>query len=256
MEITLEEAIENGKAFSIKNKNYFETRAYIEPFVERMSNYTSDFRVQVKLPDTMTKTDNILDQGFVRVWVQALLPPDDSVFDNHIETMNLLYALDTRKPLCKIFRANENQACLNMCTFNPHAIQIQELEDSTPINYRFVKEVMEMADNTKKILTQLKNTTFDRDDIFDTLGHWVDNTISAKLDNGFGKVKIPESTPIEVYKSLFLNESSDYYCPEDEEISMFKIYNAWTYPISNDKGKDLVNKFEKINLVSNILGIY
>ena len=255
MEITLEECLENGKAFSIKNKNYFETRAYVEPFIERMSDYTTNFRVQVKLPDTMTKTDNILDQGFVRVWVQALLPPDENVFDNHIETMNLLYALDTRKPLCKIFRANENQACLNMCTFNPHAIQVQELEDSTPINYRFVREVMEMADNTKQILTTLKNTEFDKTNIFDTLGHWVDKTINQKWDTGYGKVKISESTPIEVYKSLFIDQNSSYYCPEGEPISMFKILNAWTDPISNDKGKDLVNKFEKINLINRILNI-
>lgn len=41
MELTLEEALK-GKATRIKNKDYFETKAYLEPFIERMSKFTDD----------------------------------------------------------------------------------------------------------------------------------------------------------------------------------------------------------------------
>ena len=55
MELTLEEVLK-GKATRIKDKDYFPTAAYVEPFIERMSKYTSDFRIQAKLPDQITKT--------------------------------------------------------------------------------------------------------------------------------------------------------------------------------------------------------
>lgn len=257
MDITLDELLENGRPLVVKGKEYFSSEAYITPFLERMQRYTDDFIVKVKQPDTMTKSldTNNLDQGFSRVWVQAVLPESESVFDNHREVMNILYALDTRKPLVKIFRSNVNQACLNMCTFNPHALEVQELKAEEPINYRFIDTVMEMADDTKKRLIKMSNTYFDRDNVYDILGHWVDNCINLKWDRGFGKVKVEESLPINVYKSLFLDTKSDYYCPPEKVPTLFDVYNAFTYPISNDKGKDIVNKFEKICLISQIMGI-
>lgn len=258
MEISIDELLNNGRPLTIKNKEFFSTEAYVEPFMERMQKLTNDFIIKVKLPDTMTRSldNNVLNQGFTRVWIQAVLPESESVFDNHRETMNLLYALDTKKPLAKIFRANVNQACLNMCTFNPHALQIQDLIPQEPINYTFVDEVMRMADDTKMRLTKMKSQYLDRGDtLLETLGTWVDNCIKVKHKSNFGTVKIAESIPIEVYKSLFINDKSDYYCPPGIEPTLFDVYNAFTYPLSNDKDKDLVNHFEKTLLVSQIMGL-
>lgn len=253
MEITLNELLDNGKALVIKNKNYFETRAYVEPFLDRMSKYTNNFSCQVKLPDTMTKQDNILDQGFTRVWVQAILP-DEYAYENHQQSVSLLYALDTRKPIVKMFKSTINMACLNMCTFNPEHLQVSILEPETAMNFRFITDVMEMADKTQMMLKKYAETYLHKKYILETLGTWVDRCIKTSYDNGYNKVKLAESLPIEVYKNLFINEDSDYYC-NGYDPTYFDVYNSWTYLISNDKGKDIVNKFEKIWLISQILGI-
>ena len=50
MQISIDQLM-NGKATRIKDRDYFPTAAYVEPFLETMSKFTSDFRVQVKLPD-------------------------------------------------------------------------------------------------------------------------------------------------------------------------------------------------------------
>ena len=85
MELTLEEVLK-GKATRIKNNEFFPTAAYVEPFIEKMSKFTSDFRIQAILPDQITKTDNggidYDDITYNRVWIQAVMPKEYS-FDNH-----------------------------------------------------------------------------------------------------------------------------------------------------------------------------
>ena len=47
MEITMNELLE-GKSTIIKNKQFLSTKAYIEPFVDRMSAFTNDFKIQAE----------------------------------------------------------------------------------------------------------------------------------------------------------------------------------------------------------------
>ncbi len=252
MILTLEEVLK-GKALVIKDNEYFPTKGYVEPFIERMSKFTSEFTCQVKLPDTMTKDQDILDQGFVRVWVQAILP-DEYAFENHKQSVSLLYALDTRKPIVKLFKSTINMACLNMCVFNPEHLFVDQLLPQKAINFKFIQNVMEMTDNTRMMLEKYEKTHLTKDNVLTQLGTWVDRCIKTTYDNGYNKVKLAESIPVEAYKSVFLDKESKYYCGESDP-TYFDIYNAFTDPISNDKGKDIVNKFEKTYLVSEILGI-
>lgn len=55
MDIQLDDLLK-GKQTRIKDKEYFETEAYVNPFLERMSKITSDFRVKVELPSQVTLT--------------------------------------------------------------------------------------------------------------------------------------------------------------------------------------------------------
>lgn len=255
MEITISELLK-GRATRIKKNEYLKTEAYVTPFLNKMSKFTNDFRVQVKLPDQITKTtDGEIDMDDItynRVWIQAVMP-EEYAFDNHQESVSLLYALDTRKPVVKIFKNALNMACLNMCVFNPELIQVSLLEPESPINYGFVDQVMQMTDKTKSMLERLSNTELKKDSLYTELGRWVDNTISKKFTASYGTIKISESTPIEAYKLLCKKEDSPYYSSDNH--SYFDIYNAFTDVICNDSGKDIVNKFEKVYLVSEILNI-
>ena len=251
MNISIDELLK-GKGTIIKEKEYFPTKDYVEPFLERMSKFTNDYIIRVKEADQLAKENDEEYKIYNRVWVQAVLP-EEYAYENHKQSVSLLYALDTRKPIVKIFKGTVNCACLNLCTFNPEHLQVSELEPESAIDYRFITNVMEMTDNTKVMLEKLANTTLDNSMIYEQLGHWIDNCIKKKYTSNFGTVKITESTPIEVYKNIAVKEDSPYYSPDEH--SYFDIYNAFTDIICNDKDKDLVNKFEKVSLVSKILDI-
>ena len=144
-------------------------------------------------------------------------------------------------------------ACLNLCVFNPDALNVAELEPTTAINYSPINLLMGMSDTIKVTLEKLDKMTFNRNEIYEDLGLWIDRCITSKFNSGFGTVKIAESAPVNVYKDLFYNEDSNYYT-QGEEVDGFTVYNAFTDLITQDK-KDLVNKFEKTLLIKEIMDI-
>ena len=256
MEITIEELLK-GKATKIKKNDYFPTAAYVEPFLERMSKFTNDFRVQVKLPDQVTKTIdgeiNTDDITYNRVWVQAVMP-DEYTFDNHSEVVGMIYGLDVRKPIAKFYRGGLNMACTNLTVFSPSFLNIQELESETPLDYRCIKHLMEQTNDLKVWLEKLHNTIFPykEDEISLRTGQWLRNTITQQYDNGYGKVKLATSSVVDAYKMLYLKEDSPYYIKPGEDTDMFTVYNAFTQLITDDS-KDIVNKVEKTLLLKDIL---
>lgn len=259
MEIDLKTLMQ-GKATKIKDKEYFATEAYVTPFIERMSKYTNDFRIQVKLPDQITKTQdgdiNMDDITFNRVWIQAVLP-EEYMFDNHSEVIGMVYGLDVRKPIVKLYRGGINMACTNLCVFNPEFLRVQDLEPKKAINFRSITEMMEQTNDLKVWLEKLHNTEFvcDETNINENLGKWIRNSMSRSYDNGYGKVKLASSVAIDAYKLLFEDEKSDYYTKIGGTTDMFTVYNAFTQLITNDKGRDIMNKCEKTLLLKNILDL-
>ena len=221
-----------------------------------MSKYTEEFIINVKPADQISLTPsgevNFDDIVYNRVWVQAVLP-DEYAYENHKRVMSMLYALDTRKPVVKMYTGALNMACLNLCVFNPDALNVAELEPITAINYSPINLLMGMKDTIKSTLEKLDKMIFNRNEIYEDLGLWIDRCITSKFNSGFGTVKITESAPINVYKDLFYNEDSNYYT-KGEEVDGFTVYNAFTDLITQDK-KDLVNKFEKTLLIKEIMDI-
>lgn len=255
MELTTEQLFK-GKATRIKEKEYFTTEAYVTPFMERVSKLTNNFIINAKPADQISLTKegevNFDDVIYNRVWIQGVLP-EEYAWDNHKRVISMIYALDTRKPLVKFYVGALNMACLNLCVFNPEMLNVAELEPESAINYSFLRNALSLTDETASMLKQLSNMEFKRDAIFDDLGHWVDNCINAKINTGFGTVKLAESAPIDVYKDLFYDEKSKYYTTDDR-VDGFTVYNAFTDLITQDK-KDLVNKFEKTLLIKDIMGV-
>jgi len=255
MELTVEQLLQ-GKATKIKEKEFFTTKAYVEPFFDRMSKYTEEFIINVKPADQISLTPsgevNFDDIVYNRVWIQAVLP-DEYAYENHKRVMSMIYALDTRKPVVKMYTGALNMACLNLCVFNPDALNVAELEPTTAINFSPVNILMGMTDTIKVTLEKMSKKTYTRESIYEELGLWIDRSITAKYNTGFGTVKIAESAPVNVYKSLFYEEDSNYYVKGDE-VDGFTVYNAFTDLITQDK-KDLVNKFEKTLLIKDIMDI-
>lgn len=256
MKLTIDQLL-RGKATRIKDKEYLTTEQYVIPFLERMSKFTNEFIIQAKPADQISLTIdgdvNFEDIIYNRVNIEAVLP-NEYCFEGHKQVVGFVYALDTRKPVVKEYMGGLRTACLNLCTFNPAALSVQELEPEKAINYGFLNHCLEMADDMGAKLRMLSDMEINRDKMYNELGLQIDRCINYKFHNDFGTIKLPESLPIEVYKNLFYNEKSDYYTT-DSIVSGFDVYQAYTDIICNGKNKDLVNRFEKTLLVSRIIGI-
>lgn len=255
MEVTLNQLLE-GKATRIKNKDYAPTRSYVEPFLERMSKITNDFRVQVKLPDQVTCTsgegERHDDITYNRVLIQAVLP---NKFDNHQEVIGIVYGLDVRKPLIKIYRGAINCACTNLCIFDPSFLNVQFIEQGKGINYKPVEYLMERESDIQLMLETLHNTEWNGSvqNIESNLGRWIRSALLSEYENGYGKIKLGTDIVIKAYSSMFVDQESPYYIGEGNNVDMFTVYNAFTELISNDNGKDIMNKCEKTILLRQIL---
>lgn len=259
MKLTINELLA-GKATKIKDKEYFQTEAYVTPFLERMQKLTNDFRVEVKLPEqiTITKKEDIDfdDVTYNRVWIQAVLPEQYRV-ENHDEVIGMVYGIDTRKPIAKFYRGGLNRACTNLCVFNPSYLSVQELKPAEALSFKSLDSIMDKANEIAVWLNKLHSTTFERsyENINENLGRWVRNALHLKYENGFSPVKLGVPNVIDAYKLLFEDAKSPYYVSTDSNTDMFNVYNAFTEIISNKDQKDIINKCEKVLLLKDILSI-
>lgn len=261
MELNLNELLV-GKSTRIKGKEYFQTAAYVEPFLERLQRLTSEFRINAVTPKQITYTGdgniNTEDLTYNRVTIEAILPDAMKINgDDHKEVIGMVYGLDVRKPVVKFFHAHERSVCTNMCVFNPSLLACQDIEPETAIDFKPLDRIIEQTDDTATWLKKLINTEFACDDynINESLGKWIRNCINYSYDNHYGKVKVACSTPIDAYKLLFEKEDSDYFYGNSSSISMYNVYNAFTQILTDAKKKDAFNVFEKTLLIKDILSI-
>ena len=252
MDITIEEVL-RGKPCLIKNKEFLPTKHYVEPFLNKMAAITDEFIVKVKLPDQMTLTPTSTDITYNRVWIQAVLPEKYTI-DNHDEVIGMVYGIDVKTPVVKLYRGHLNRACTNLTVFEPQWLNTQELIPGDPINFNPLKELLEKENTFRIMLDRLKNQHVSRDERKQQLGNWVDFCIREYINLGSGKVKLAVSTPIDAYKQLFVDTDSIYYIPEGIDPDMYQVYNSFTQVLTDDS-KDLLNKMEKTLLVGKLLNI-
>lgn len=253
MNITLDQ-LYKGKASQIRNRNYLATKDYVDPFIQRMSKITNDFRVKVKLPLQVTRIEDTLDLTYNRVLVQAVLPEEYS-FDNHEQVIGLIYGLDTMRPIVKMYKGAINCACTNLSIFNPSALISQSLEPDSPINFTSLKELTEKLEDVQMWIKNLKNTFFETEEsvISQNLGQWIINAMNMKYFNGLYNSTITLTTPIKAFKLLYVNEDSPYYTSPKEETCMFDVYNAFTQILRDES--DIVNMPDKTLLIKQILNL-
>lgn len=252
MEIDLNTLLK-GKQTSIKNKNYLQTAAYVEPFLERMSKLTDDFRVQVRLPDQITREDDIDDITYNRVIIQAILP--EELIIDHSQVIAMVYGLDVRKPVAKFYSGALDAVCTNLCVFSPDQLSCQEIEPESPLNYKPLNSIIDNIESTIEFIRKMQNTEFNcsYQNTSEQLGNWIKRCMNFSFDKGFGKVKLSTSTPIDAYKLLFEDEDSRYLV-KSTDCNMYNVYGAFTQIITDGLKKDVMNQFEKTSLVKQILG--
>lgn len=260
MDIKLEELLE-GKPTIIGKKAYFKTADYVQPFINRLNPYTDNFRIHVQTPEQITVSQNgqlvVNDTTYNRIYIEAVMP-DAQYYENHDKVIGMVMGIDVRRPVVKFYSGALNSACTNLCIFNPSHLAIQGLDPETPIDFRPLDEILKVQDDTREILEKLHSEVYENNvsqrEIL--LGKWIDNAILMDWNNGFQPVKISTDNVISAYKSLFIDENSEYF-QVGNTVNMYDIYNAFTQQITNmvTKSKDVFSIPEKTLLVGKILGV-
>ena len=159
-----------GKETIIRGKEYFSTKKYVQPFIDRMKEFTSDFKIYVKSPDQMTGSIDNPDITFNRVLVQAILPKK---IGDYNEVISFCYALDVRKPVAKFYKCYMNVDTGVMLAFNPSWQSSQAVEAEEPLSYADVKILLELTDDVSAKITELEVKPVDRTQLDSLLGFWI-----------------------------------------------------------------------------------
>ena len=212
-----------------------------------MSKFTKDFIVNVQLPDQVTISNNSKDVTYNRVWIQAIMP-DQCTIDGYAETYGLIYALDARIPVYKVYRAYVNKETHNMCVFDPSWIQVYEMKPETKLTYS-IRELMEKSFDIGRRLKTMKNTfiSTDIEDVHELLGKFINRALLYEQRNAGGKVKISPTDVVKAFESVYHDHTSHYYVQPTVEGSLHNYYGAFCSQITNSK--DIINRFEKTILV-------
>ena len=83
-EITLNDLL-LGKSTIIKNKEFYPTKYYIEPFLNKMSAFTDNFIVDARIPDQITIDKKVIYFGNFNTTLEAAKAYDSYVIDNGLE---------------------------------------------------------------------------------------------------------------------------------------------------------------------------
>lgn len=244
-----------GSSTLIKNKQYFKTKDYLEPFIEKLKPYTSKFICNVKIADQLAVDEDKTSIMYNKVNIMGVF---DSQYDILINSsifhrvVCMAYAIDVKSPYCK-FYTGVIDGELNFYAFGGDCIQLQKIEPETPIDFTGIETLIQngLNDNCQTILIQNNNRCINKADIFNLLGEWVDYTLKKEYVNDAGKVKLSNSFPIEAYKLLTMQKDSNVY-EEGNSILISNILKAFLSQITNDD-KDIINRYEKTQLVNNLL---
>lgn len=245
-----------GKNTVINNQPYLSASDYIQPFVDRMRStfHVTDFKCYVKMPTQLSITNGMPDIVYNRVHIQAILPESYYQHGDYQKVIGFVYGLDTKTPLAKFYVGDINMQNGNVVVFNNMAQITQRIEPNTALDYTCIESLLSLTDNNTTMMDQLKSVIVDRDQLPILLGNWLDTSIDIAYCNESGKIKLPNSLPLEAYKELLKNKDSYFYVAPEKVITLYHIYQVFLSQITNDE-KDILNRFEKTILINRVLKI-
>lgn len=245
MEITIGKLLE-GKSTVIKDNEYLATAEYVEPFLALMSKFTKEFYCKVEIPKQLTVTNKKQDITYNRVWVQAVMPSKRDI-DGYAETINLVYGLDLRQPVYKIFKAYKDKKTENIYCFDARWLNVYELKPRENfINFEpIIINLLEMVDDSNLRFKKIKTEFFSSDveEKHERLGDLVEKSMLYEFNGKGGKIKLSPPLILKAFQNVYMNSSSKYYVKDTEECSLFAYADAILTLITDEK--DIINPFEK-----------
>lgn len=245
MEITINQLLD-GKPTIIKGKEFKATKDYVNPFLDKVSKFTTNFIVNAQPPDQIIIA-NEESITYNKVWIQAIMPTKDDI-KNCSEMINFVYALDSRIPVYKIFRSYKSSSDL-FYSINPMWLITKEIKQDEDLNFP-IEMLLSTTNDLEIKLSKLenKNLETDLDSKHKLLGGVIDRILLTTFNSIAGKVKLSTAMGINAYESIYNDSTSKYYS-KDGSSTALNFYNALDQLITDEK-KDIFNKFEKSYLVN------
>ncbi len=234
-----------GKPTIIKENQYLSTKDYVEDFLNFFKPIAVDFEINVQLPDQITGNITEKDLTYNRVWIQAVMPDKDSI-EEYKEVYGLAYALDTKTPVCKYYRAYKSSKTNNLVVFEPTWIETKELKPEIKFEFDF-KNLMSKENGFERKIKAIKNNFISPDHLNELLGSLINKSLLYERNDIGGKIKLSPNDIIKAYNDVVNKPTSNYYVSPSTEGSLHNMYSSVCSQIT--QGKDIINRFEKTILV-------
>lgn len=134
------------------------------------------------------------------------------------EVYNLVYGLDLRNPIYKVYRSylyNNNH-----CVFNSNWILIGEIKPNEKIPAYSIKELMTLPNDVDLISKKMQNTFLDDDDKYRLLGEMIEKSMLYEYTHVGGKIKLSSSMVVKAFENIYIDTSSSTYKRDTEECSV------------------------------------
>jgi archaellum component FlaF (FlaF/FlaG flagellin family) len=247
-QIELKELLES-KAFVKEGSGYdFKLpEQYVNEFLDIAGNYTDKFLVTVNSPTENKNEDESINKAFPRFLVEAKMPEKFDV-EESTATIGFMMALDTQKPIAKLYTGKKVIACMNLTIFNADNVYSAELGNLGSVfkkGFQYFQDVEKDNAEYAEIVKTLKNTELDNAGIQQVMGKLL---LEATKNKFIGNTIVNAAA-----KELVTKNST--YAIKDNKSTLWNILNAHTAYISTKtdiseraiKTVTLANLIRKIN---------
>lgn len=247
----LQELIDS-KIFVRNEVNFPSAKSLVMPFVDELETLDMDYSVTVQNPVINKNEEGTENAAYPRFGIVGYPKEVNEVFPEYRSNFGLLVAMDTSKPLIKVYTGFEAKACLNLTIFRGEDITSQDLLQGTENIWKALKGYREEEENKievyNKTLAKISNINLTSEQLQRFLGM----ALLSAPKYGYGT-----STVVNAAR-LIANQKSSYY--GDKGLTGERVYNVMTEGVSSSNeiitkpNKTLgITKFfrEAVNIILN-----
>lgn len=224
--------------------NFASPRQYIEPFLEKFKNISGvDIDVKVSGSVINKEEDDTVNVAYSRVGVKVTLPENYKI-NGHNSVIGMVYALDTAKPIMKVYSGEDAEACLNLSIFGAQYFHSVEILAGTASIYEraelYIDGVEKQLAEFQKIYERLNDLQYKDGEIDKIMGYLLRSCYANKY--------IGTNPVLAALKDL--ENPKSVYAIKENKTSAWNIYSAMTQYITDKV--DIADKPTKTVMVSNL----
>lgn len=243
--LTIDEVLKSKVYVSEKRGvNFHSPRQYIEPFLEKFKNINGvQYETKVSGSVINKEEDDTINAAYSRIGVKVTLPENYRI-NEHNSVIGMVYALDTIKPIMKVYSGEDADACLNLCIFGAQYFHSVEILARTANIYEragmYIEGVEKQLADFQKIYEQLNDRQYRGKEIDEIMGRLLRSCYNNKL--------IGTNPVLAALKDL--ENPKSVYAIKENNTSAWNIYSAMTQYITDKV--DIAEKPTKTVMVSNL----